>query len=347
MAKAGSVSIGMMRPYPPGAVAVAMAHAALHQGAEFFFFNPQDVDVEDETIDGQFYEDCEWKRRRTPLPDVVENSPIMSVPPKVWEMLVRRARITTPPLGGKLNIDQRMRKAGLFPELLIPTSPLRSADDLVQQIDLHEQVIVKPVFGSGGRSVMYFTTHQDGYRGNFRGRNWKLSEKALRRFHANQLGAEPYLVQKFIRSVTRAGLPFDIRLHIRRDRRAHWHLVGGWARIGAGRTFTSNTATGGSYCRSLPFLQGRFGSERGAEIEASLTDMAYQFSSGFQALYDDRAIDALGLDIGLDETGKPWLFEVNNFPGAEGCEIEDAVPRIGYAIYLAGHPDELDGVLRK
>jgi hypothetical protein len=337
----------MMRPYPPDPVAVAMAHAALHQRADFFFFNPQDVNVADGTINGQFYEDCGWTRRLTPLPDVVENNPVMSVPSDVWEMLVRRSRITTPPLGGKLNIDQRLRQAGLFPDLLIPTSPLGSADELVRKIEVHGQVIVKPVYGSKGRSVMYFEARQDGYRGNFRGRNWILSEEGLRRLHANQLCSEPYLVQKFIRSVTRAGLPFDIRLHIRRNRRADWHLVGGWARIGAGHTVTSNTATGGSYCRSLPFLQARFGSERGAEMEASLADLAYRFSAAFQGLYDDRAIDALGLDIGLDEAGKPWLFEVNNFPGAEGCEIEDAVPRIGYAIYLARHPDRLDGVVRK
>jgi hypothetical protein len=49
----------------------------------------------------------------------------------------------------------------------------------------------------------------------------------------------------------------------------------------------------------------------------------------------------------LDESGKPWLFEANGSPYAKFVPITDAIPRIGYAIFLAENPQWRDGVHRE
>ncbi|WP_218780109.1 YheC/YheD family protein, partial [Cellulomonas iranensis] len=54
----------------------------------------------------------------------------------------------------------------------------------------------------------------------------------------------------------------------------------------------------------------------------------------FQHLYD-KPIDAMGLDLGLDEGSQPWLFEVNSYPGTKFFEFDEALIRVGYLKHLA------------
>ena len=52
-----------------------------------------------------------------------------------------------------------------------------------------------------------------------------------------------------------------------------------------------------------------------------LRKLAKEFPVYFQKGYDYE-LDALGLDIGIDENGKLWLFEVNSFPGCTMFELD-------------------------
>ena len=62
--------------------------------------------------------------------------------------------------------------------------------------------------------------------------------------------------------------------------------------------------------------------------------LAREMPPAFQELYDDRVLDALGMDIGLDPDGRPWLFEINDFPWTKFFNLEAAILRVGYAIHL-------------
>jgi hypothetical protein len=345
MATDPRIRIGMFRNgSPPGAVALAAAHAAVVQGAQFFFFAPDDVDLAERTINAQFFENSEWTRRITEFPHVVDND-IYPTNSDIWKTLVKSARIMTPPLGGKLGVDRRMRKVKAFEPILIPTVPLISFEDLRTQIEIHREVVVKPDYGSGGADLTFIGRRPGGYKANFSLKNWRLDEEGLHRLYQNRMRAKKYILQKYIASRTLDGRPFDIRLHVRRDRSAEWRLIKVWARIGSGKGVVSNVAAGGGITNGRQFLKNRFG-EAGERIYRQMIALSNNFPTRFQALYDDRTLDALGIDLGLDSDGNPWLFEVNTYPGADYCEIQDAVARIGYAIFLAENPDYRDGVVR-
>jgi hypothetical protein len=339
------VRIGMFRNgAKPGTLALAAAHAAVVQGAEFFFFGPDDVNLAERRINAEFFENGEWTRRITAFPDVVDND-LYPTDPEVWRALVECARITTAPLGGKLGVDRRMRAVKTFDGLLIPTLPLTCFEDLKAQLEIHQQIVVKPVFGSGGSDLTFISRRPGGYRANFSGKNWQLSEAGLHHLYQSRMRAKEYILQKYIVSRTSGGQPFDIRLHVRRDRSAAWRLIKVWARIGSDRGVVSNVAAGGGVANGRTFLNNRFG-EDGEGIYRRMVALANNFPPAFQALYDDRTLDAIGIDIGLDPQGNPWLFEVNSYPGSDYCDIQDAVARIGYAIFLADNPDHPDAVAR-
>jgi UDP-N-acetylmuramoyl-tripeptide--D-alanyl-D-alanine ligase len=200
--------------------------------------------------------------------------------------------------------------------------------------------VLKPQEGSQGRKVTFLGVEESGFRINT-GTSWELFDAdQLRAFYRDNFRKEEFIAQKFIDSTDRNGIPFDIRLHVRRNRTGKWTVIRIMPRLGAGRSITSNLAAGGSIASLKAFLGMQFGAVEGARVEKDLRALAAQMPERFQALYLDRRLDALGIDIGLDSSGKPWLFEVNDFPGTTISGLEAAIARVGYALYVAEHPSE-------
>ena len=90
-------------------------------------------------------------------------------------------------------------------------------------------------------------------------------------------------VREPTKSVTKTGLPFDVRLDVRRNGRVEWQTVGVYPRIGSGRTITSNMSTGGSVGDLRKFLSDRFGEQAGA-IRRKLMKLASEMPPSFQKL---------------------------------------------------------------
>lgn len=329
------ISIGMLRGSGrPGSVALANAHAAMMQGARLHFFTPADVDLGERRIDALRYDGSGWRRERIAFPDVIENDEASRASAPVWEELTRSIPFTTPLLGGKSEVSRRMKAARLYEDLLIPGHLIREFPDFLDGLDRYGRAVVKPAKGSKGRDIFYFEKCGSGYRANISVNAEEFDAAGALAFYESTLRGRTFLVQRYVESRTSRGQPYDVRLHLRRNHEAKWQTVKIYARLGSGRTITSNLATGGSIAPARSFLENQFGS-KGSSILRTLERLAREFPERFQTLYPEQMLDALGLDIGLDGDGRPWLFEVNSFPGAMFFEMDDAVPRMGYAIYLA------------
>jgi hypothetical protein len=337
------VAIGMMRANrKPGVAALAVAHAAIVQRAELTYFNPPDVDLKAESLHGWTYDGGGWKRVHTRLPDVIINDLSSIKYRHIWNALQERVPFTSPPIGDKIEIMRRMQDGGFYAELQIPTEPLPNLQSLTDLLDQHERVVLKPHNSSQGRNVYFLERTPGGYRANF-GSSWTdFSPSQLAAFFASYLENRGFIGQRYIETKTNVGLPFDIRIHARRTRNGHWETLRVYPRIGSGRTITANYSSGGSIAELRSFLADQFG-DRSEFIRKMLLDLAREMPPRFQNLYSDRIVDAVGIDIGLDPTGQPWLFEVNAFPWTKFFELEAAIRRVGYAIHLAEQARENRG----
>jgi hypothetical protein len=293
------VFIGMMRAIRrPGTAARAAAHAAHVFGADFCLFNPTEVDFQASRLSGWLYDRTQWRRGEWPLPDVVINDLSSVLKPRIWKQLSRRVPFTSPPIGDKEEIFQRMEKGGFYKELQIPTIKLSSFRDFEGFLTRHQKIVVKPQNGAWGRNVFYVGIEGDRIRTN-NGETWELLDRSEgSTLYEKYVGDKAFVAQQYVDSLTRSGLPFDIRLHVRRGHTGEWSVIQVYPRIGGGRSITCNVSAGGSVAPLRAFLQAQFGENKGNSIRRELLKLARQMPVKFQALYQDRMIDALGIDIG-------------------------------------------------
>jgi glutathione synthase/RimK-type ligase-like ATP-grasp enzyme len=315
-------------------MALAMMHAAKMQNAEAVLFSPEGVDLLNGRIMGQGFTGTKWVQVETRLPDVIDNDDIVFESGRIWTELTRTIPFTTYRLGGKAEVVKRMAQANFRLDLQIPTEHVSSLQQFKTFVNTHRRAVVKPARGSGGKGIVFVTKLENGYEVNLGHGAISFSDLDMAKLFDTVISQRDHVVQAFITSQTKTGAPFDIRLHVRRDSMAQWRVVRIYARVGTGLGLTSNIGLGGAFANSKNFISNQFG-DKANEILKTLRDLARNLPNQFQDLYPDRMIDALGFDLGIDQDGQPWLFEVNSYPGSQMFTLEDSIVRTEFALYLA------------
>src|SRR5699024_1618332 len=98
------------------------------------------------------------------------------------------------------------------------------------------------------------------------------------------------------------------------------------------QTVISNVNQGGGISDLLPFLKANFG-EQAAEINEKINGLAETLPYKVEELRGTH-IMTLGLDIGIDQNGDLYLFEVNDGPATFAVKAEAGFLRANYYKYL-------------
>ena len=297
--------------------------------AYLFAFTPRDINWEQETVQGWFYQPGgSWQRRVVPLPDVVynrlpnrrtENSPALT---SLRERFVRR-RI---PIfnWSFFNKSDVYRMLENDPEALrhLPESVHNpTAERIREMLEKHQFVYLKPSGGSLGIGIYRLTYHpQRGYFIRYRrnGSNVLLRftrfsgmMKMLRARHGSELNH--YGAQQGIRLVELDNCPIDFRFHMHKDGNNRWVVAGVGAKKAGRGSVTPHIKNGGSLMTPEHALGRAFG-DRSAEVLQEAKETAVKLSEAIERNYN-HTLGELGLDIGIDRNGAVWMFEANAKPG--------------------------------
>lgn len=315
----------------PSTIARSVAYVCSHYGVEFFYFTPEDINLDTKKISGLFLVGNRWIRKETGFPNVIDNTPPRKQDVLLYELLERSCYLTTRRIGSKQKIFNRLKKEGGFNDVLIPFETLQSSAELEFFLEKYGAVVLKPSRSNMGKDVYTLKRVGNEYLlstdTTTKAYNHIEFASVLKQTFLNRL----FIVQPYIESKTKEGHPFDIRIHTRKDRNGNWKTVKIYPRIGIGRSITSNISQGGGISNINTFLKSQFG-DRWEVVKNNINSISKMFPQQFQKLYK-YSIDALGIDFGIDPSGKLWLFEVNTFPGAQFFEIEDAEVRVQYYLY--------------
>ena len=333
-------SIGMLH-YLKNPIEVKKAYpyaaVAKMEGIPFFYFSFTNVDFDAQKIDGWVYRHGKWTQTEMDFPTVIINScnPKSEKQSAILKKLKEYAIFTSYPVGNKLKVYKKVLKAKVFSSYLIPSEPLNKTTQLITYLQEHSRVVIKPFRGNHGKQVLFIEKINeqplykltDGLKVNM------ITYEEIEAQITTLILKQKYLLQPFIECKTKAGLTYDFRLHVQKNGSGSWEITLIYPRISGNSKLISNISSGGYRGDLEPFLLNEFGGDS-ERIKAELEQFALTFSKHFDTLYE-HPFDELGIDVGMDQQRRLWLFEVNWRPGVKNREFEVARRLIPYCIYLA------------
>lgn len=319
----------------PNRVSRAFLYSALvkNEGAEFFYFTAKGVDFATRTIRGLYYDGGSWREKVFPFPDVIINAANQTTKKqsRTETELKELIPFTSYPVGSKLDVYNRLRHSEVLKEYIIPYRQVKDPKTVFAFIDRYHKAVIKPVRGHHGEGLICIEKSGDSYLARRGNEEFTLTsgelEKMIRGFD------KPMVIQKFIRCYLKSGIPYDFRIHMQKNRLGHWQITVIVPRVGSSRRVITNLSQGSQMIEFFSFLKNEFENES-HNVKRQLEIFALKFVKNFEALYPYQ-FDELGLDIGLDENRRIWLYEVNWRPGHVFIEVVTAKHAINYAIYLA------------
>lgn len=265
-----------------------------------------------------------------PLPDVLYNRgtyPDLKLRRKARRIRQHMERVLGIPsvnsIAGfnKWNTYSALRFFPQTRQLLPEAQLLGDRQSFTAFVKRHQRVFLKADKGSWGREVLSVDAgppYAPGCRVKGYLRNKPISRtlphiNRLYSFLRARLSKDKWVVQRAIQRATLFERFFDLRVVLQKDDRAVWqipHVLVNWAHRGEVVTNRMNRA---DFLTAEEFM-GFWGGDapRFAAMVANATEAAHRIAHVLEARFG--VLGELGLDIGLDDKGRPWLFEANAKP---------------------------------
>jgi glutathione synthase/RimK-type ligase-like ATP-grasp enzyme len=314
--------------------AYPFAAVAKMEGIHFFYFSYNHVDFDNMKINGWMYEEGKWIQKQVDFPAVVINScnPKTENQTKILRRIKKYAILTSFPVGNKMKVYKKVKKAKLFASYLIPSTTLLNSEELISFLKKQPRAVIKPLSGNHGKKVFFIEKTEKQYKLTEESNIMYMNEKELNRYLQPIITAQKFLMQPFIECKTKNGLPYDFRLHVQKNGEGKWEITLIYPRISGNAKMISNISSGGYRGELDSFLKDEF-EDDSRKVKESLEEFALTFSAHFDTLYE-HSFDELGIDVAIDANQRLWLFEVNWRPGSKNREFDVAKRLIPYCKYL-------------
>lgn len=314
--------------------ALAFQAVALMEGIEFFCFRFIDVDIEREKIIGTVYQG-EWVQVEKDFPDVIINtlSARTKEHKKISKKLREKCLFSSHYVGHKMKVYKKILRDKTFASYLIPSASVPNSSRVLTFLEKEPRAVFKSYTGNRGKSILFLEKDGSTYIVKKGEEELRLNEDEFKNLVEPIIAKEKWLIQTYIQSRTKNGRAYDFRIHMQKNGEGEWELTLIYPRISSGKKLNSNISTGGTRGELISFLMEEFPNSW-CLVKEKLENFAYEFTSHFEGLYK-KPFDELGIDVGFDENGRLWLFEVNSRPGCKEREFEAAKKLIPYCRYLA------------
>ncbi|WP_134687102.1 YheC/YheD family endospore coat-associated protein [Brevibacillus migulae] len=280
-------------------------------GLEPVFFHPRHVNLKARRVRGHFWHNDRLTAQTVPIPEVIHNRVLSGQPStraiirhlsgryKVFNEIVMR---------DKLRVHQLLWKNKWIRSYL-PKTQLYTRQSFLQFLNTSPVLYVKPSIGSVGVGVVRIERQGDRYLSISSTQKKLLGRRALIQEIGKWVGKRRFVVQEGVPLATYRGETFDMRVSVQRNGIGEWCISGMVAKVANNENKLSNLAQGGQALKIDQVLQELFSMETAEIVKMRLgvaaLEIAKQYAAHFPSLAD------LGMDMGIDEKGNPYLIEVN------------------------------------
>lgn len=293
------------------------ARAASDLGYELVIFDISAVSFKRRGVRGYVpSSDGRFQRRWVPLPKVVHNRALLGYTPAERQVLRGLERHGVRLFNPRMNHDKYhihrllYKNEALRPYLPDTVALTRSSYAWFQsRLKAHEELFLKPRRGSLGWGIIRIRKLRNGlyrYESSNRkvvgspGRMWRLARRLVKR---------RYLLQVGIPLAEIDGYRYDLRVPVQKDATGNWRVPGMAAKRSIAHPFLTNIAQGGSALKIGDALERSLPGICAERVVNEVKEVALRVATTLEKTYP--ALADIGLDIGLDRTGHPFLIEVN------------------------------------
>ncbi|KON89555.1 hypothetical protein AF332_23840 [Sporosarcina globispora] len=212
----------------------------------------------------------------------------------------------------------------------LPDTVIADEQTIKEMLARHSLVFLKPIHGSQGRNIIRLSLNGEEIiaelsTGN--GRENTLTFKNYTRFaqwfqHCQKKTI--FLTQQAIPLQTYKNRQLDFRVLCHKNFQDIWKATSAVARISAEQQFVSNIARGGEIMKPLRIFSMLSDQKTAVQQLALLKELAVE-TAAIISQKCEGLIGELGIDIGLDTSGKLWIIEVNSKPSKN---FEDKEKRV-------------------
>lgn len=218
--------------------------------------------------------------------------------------------------GSKWNKHQTLIQSDDISKYL-PETELYSERTLEKFLERYPVVFIKPLAGFGGKNIFHVQRRTDGkYLVTMQDTRKVLSSQ--RAIHAwvvrrgRQQNKKTFLIQKGIDLARYHNRPIDIRAVVQRNESKEWEVSGMSAKVAGQNLAVTNVARGGQIFEVSTCLEEvGFSTEETDNLIQEMRHLTLLVADFLGERYDNAIY---GLDIGIDQSRRLWLIEVNTTP---------------------------------
>ncbi|MGX6442363.1 YheC/YheD family endospore coat-associated protein [Neobacillus sp. K501] len=288
-------------------------------GGFFYVFSYPEFEIQ-----GYYFKDGKWDSSDLPLPDVIYNRIHSRKVEYTQDFKFFREKLA------QLNIpffnDRFLSKWEVHEYLnhenhicaQIPETKLFTKENLLDAASKYETVFIKPVHGSQGRNIFKLTKSEGLYLLKSSAKNSVTPTdlctiEEIYHYLKPHLNNRIYIIQQGIPLITFESRSMDFRVLCHKNTENLWKVTSVVARISAEEEFVSNLARGGDMMTPLQALSRVMNKNDAKTVLSQMKALALETASSI-SLHSSGLMGELGIDIGIDQAGKPWLIEVNSKP---------------------------------
>lgn len=210
------------------------------------------------------------------------------------------------------------------PELLpyLPETLMCDSQKLIEEMLLrHKSVFLKPTDGGQGKKIFRIHASDHSFELDHTSFNGEIERNYadFNRLFAtikSRIRSQKYIVQQGLELLEFKRRPLDFRMLCNRGKTGEWKMTSAIARVSSEGQFVSNLARGGSYHSIRHILEECFQPKHAKQVQKLLIELALEAAEVISQ-ETTGCFAELGVDLAIDQDGKPWIIEVNTKPSKD------------------------------
>lgn len=198
----------------------------------------------------------------------------------------------------------------------LPHTVKYTHDQVQHMLRQHGSIYIKPVAGARGKNVVRVHTQGAHLIAHVENRQpaTMRSTKELLAWLDNLREGRMYIIQQDVNLAKISGRPFDVRVMMQKNAHGKWLCTGLCAKVAGPHSAVTNVMR--SHGRVITVDQALkeslgWSSSKIKETQEQLRDLGF---ATCRRLEQYQCYAEIGVDVGIDPTGKLWILEQNTGP---------------------------------